>query len=176
MGLSAKLLPNYSYQDYLHWEGRWELIEGIPFAMSPIPSPKHQRISGRLHSIFLAELDKIGCDCEVYQPLDLKITENTVLNPDLLILCSPVEKNYVDFPPALVVEILSPSTRLKDLNTKFELYQDFGIPYYLIVDPDDDSLKLFLRGEKGKYEEIAIDEGISLEESCQVYPDFRKIW
>jgi len=30
MGLQLKLLPNYTYNDYAQWQGRWEVIEGIP--------------------------------------------------------------------------------------------------------------------------------------------------
>ncbi len=39
---AVKLLPYYTYEDYCRWEGRWELIDGIPFAMSPAPTPRHQ--------------------------------------------------------------------------------------------------------------------------------------
>ena len=39
---AIKLLPHYTYEDYCNWEGRWELIDGIPFAMSPAPTPRHQ--------------------------------------------------------------------------------------------------------------------------------------
>jgi hypothetical protein len=45
MSTAAKILPSYTYEDYLHWEGRWELIDGIPYAMSPFPAPRHQRIA-----------------------------------------------------------------------------------------------------------------------------------
>ena len=38
-------LPHYTYDDYVQWEGRWELINGIPYAMTPAPSVKHQLIS-----------------------------------------------------------------------------------------------------------------------------------
>ncbi len=48
MALSHKILPNYTYDDYSHWEGKWEIIEGIPYAMSPSPSPLHQRITAHL--------------------------------------------------------------------------------------------------------------------------------
>jgi hypothetical protein len=48
MGHAQRILPSYTYDDYAHWEGRWELIDGIPFAMSPLPSPKHQRIASEL--------------------------------------------------------------------------------------------------------------------------------
>lgn len=47
-----KLIPNYSYKDYLNWEGKWELIEGIPFAKSPMASPRHQLIANKLGRIF----------------------------------------------------------------------------------------------------------------------------
>ena len=46
--LSIKDIPTYNYDDYLNWEGRWELINGIPYAMSPMPYPKHQRISNNI--------------------------------------------------------------------------------------------------------------------------------
>jgi len=54
------------------------------------------------------------------------------VQPDISIICGATDRAYIDFPLALVIEILSPSTALKDKNTKFELYQNFGIPYYLI--------------------------------------------
>ncbi len=42
MGYPNKILPYYTYEDYLRWEGQWEVIEGIPYAMSPMPRPEHQ--------------------------------------------------------------------------------------------------------------------------------------
>jgi hypothetical protein len=44
MGLAQKYIPHYTYDDWLHWEGRWELIEGIPIALIPSPPPAHQLI------------------------------------------------------------------------------------------------------------------------------------
>jgi hypothetical protein len=35
---AVKLLPHYTYEDYCHWEGRWEVIDGISYAMIPAPS------------------------------------------------------------------------------------------------------------------------------------------
>jgi Uma2 family endonuclease len=63
----------------------------------------------------------------VYHPIDVRIGEYNVVQPDVLIVCAPIKKPYLDFPPALVVEILSPSSRDKDLFTKKELYAGFGI-------------------------------------------------
>jgi hypothetical protein len=50
MGNAGKILPHYTYDDYVHWEGKWELIDGIPYAMSPAPVPKHQVVSNNLSS------------------------------------------------------------------------------------------------------------------------------
>jgi hypothetical protein len=44
MAGAIKILPHYTYSDYEQWEGQWELIDGIPYAMSPLPVPKHQKI------------------------------------------------------------------------------------------------------------------------------------
>ena len=41
MSIAGKYRPHYTYEDYLLWEGRWELIEGMPYAMSPTPVIDH---------------------------------------------------------------------------------------------------------------------------------------
>ena len=53
MGSAIKILPHYTYEDYCQWEGRWELIDGIPYAMSPAPTPHHQRIGANLITEFV---------------------------------------------------------------------------------------------------------------------------
>jgi len=133
MSIASKYRPYYTYEDYCQWEGRWELIEGMPYAMSPAPTPGHQRVSAILIRRFEA-LEKCK-NCTVYQPLDWKITEDTIVQPDLLVVCDEIKKKYLDFPPVLVVEILSPSTASKDRGEKMELYQQQQVKYYLIVDP-----------------------------------------
>ena len=46
--LKTEYLPKYKFSDYERWEGRWELINGIPYAMSPLPRPEHQRVSSKI--------------------------------------------------------------------------------------------------------------------------------
>lgn len=43
LALKIEDLPHYTYDDYAQWEGRWEIIEGVPYAMSPAPTIKHQQ-------------------------------------------------------------------------------------------------------------------------------------
>ncbi len=177
MALPQRLLPNYSYEDYLLWEGEWEVIDGIPYATTPMPAPRHQRISSKLSKVFENALQENSCHCDVYQPIDLKINENTIVHPDLLVVGKPITQQYLDFPPQLVVEILSPSTRQKDLLTKFELYQQFGIQYYLIVDPDIDLVTIYQRNDDGKYEERSGDEiNFNLTDGCTIRPNLSIIW
>ena len=143
MSIADKYRPQFTYEDYLLWEGRWELIEGMPYATSPAPSPKHQDINGNLIVLFKAALLK-GCDhCKAYMPIDWKISDNTVVQPDLLIVCKAIEKKYLDFAPMLVAEILSPSTAYKDRHEKFELYEQQGVKYYLIVDQQFKKIEIF---------------------------------
>ena len=68
-------------------------------------------------------------------PIDYRVNEDTLLQPYLFIVCNPVMRKFISEPPALVVEILSPSTALKDRNNKFQIYETQKVPYYLIVDP-----------------------------------------
>src|SRR4051794_12296684 len=109
MSGAAKILPYYTYDEWVNWEGQWELIDGIPYAMSPMLVPDHQRIGSNLIIEFGNELKKCR-ECNVYQPLDYKVSEDTIIQPDLLVVCGVIDKKFLDFPPVLVAEVLSPST------------------------------------------------------------------
>ena len=78
-------------------------------------------------------LKKAGCSCKVYQPIYYKVADDTILNPDLLVVCKPITKQFLDFAPDLVTFFIW-APALKDRHTKFEIYQQQGIPYYLIID------------------------------------------
>jgi Uma2 family endonuclease len=142
MGITQKILPHYTYEDYKLWEGKWELIDGFPIAMSPSPVPRHQLVAASLKMEIGIALKK--CDnCRVYDPVDYLISVDTVVQPDVMVLCRRPTKKFIDFPPVLVAEILSPSTALRDRNTKFELYQNEGIKYYLIADADANKMEIY---------------------------------
>jgi Uma2 family endonuclease len=79
----------------------------------------------------------------VYDFIDYKIEEDTVLERDGLIVCGKIDKKFLDFAPPLVLEVLTPSTALKDRNTKFTLYQQQGVKYYLIADVEKDVLEIY---------------------------------
>src|SRR4051812_41259880 len=100
MSTALKYLPHYIYDDYVHWEGRWELIDGHPIAMSPMPVPKYQWVAAALNIEFGIAIKKKECrHCRVYNPLDYKVAEDTILQPDMLIVGGEIKKKFLDFPP-----------------------------------------------------------------------------
>ena len=144
----------YTYQDYLTWpdEERWEIIDGKAYAMSPAPVPFHQKIVSRLSSLFEIALE--GKKCVSFPvPCDVVLAEDTVVQPDLLVVCNPVkitEKN-IQGVPALVIEILSPSTSQKDQEIKKDLYERYKVKEYIIIDLETQSAYRYVLSDSGKY-------------------------
>ena len=178
MSSAVKLLPHYTYEDWINWKGQWELIDGIPYAMSPRPVPKHQRIAVALGAEFYYALKNCK-DCTVYQLLDYKVKDDTILEPDLLIVCETIKKSYLDFPPALVVEILLPSTALKDRHSKFQIFEEQQVKYFVFVDPDNEEVEIYMMVD-GVYElaqtgrDFAYD--FSFDFGCTAKINFSEIW
>jgi Uma2 family endonuclease len=180
MSPAAKVLPYYTYNEWKHWQDRWELIDGVPYAMSPSPLPKHQRIATAISVELEIMLRSEKCSCSVYQPIDYKVAEDTILQPDLLIVCKPIQKAFLDFPPALVVEILSPSTAMKDRNNKFTIYQQQKVPYYLIIDADKELIEVYELNAEGKYALQLVSPNAAfhfkLTENCSIDVMLNNIW
>ncbi len=171
--------PHYSYKDYLQWEGDWELINGTAFAMAPAPSVEHQDISGNI----LAEMKKKlkQCEnCKVLMEVDYKIDEHTTLRPDVLVASKiPANANYIDNIPKIIFEVLSPSTKLKDRTVKFQIYQNQGVRYLVLVDPKSGLAELYTLSSKGVYllsDELK-EENVTFEfDECSIDFDFGAIW
>ncbi len=178
MAISEEIIPHYTYDDWVHWEGVWELIEGHPIAMSPAPVPLHQRVAAELRTELVLAVRKSDCKkCRVYDPLDYKIANDTILVPDILIICGEVKKKFLDFPPVLVVEILSPSTVLRDRNTKYQYYQQQGVKYYLIVDADKKIIDVFvLRDGHYSLQQINNSYVFNLNDDCTITPELSGIF
>lgn len=134
----------------------YELIEG-QILMSPSPDMRHQDCVGNL---FLALRAAAPADLKVMvAPFDFAPEPGTVLQPDVLVIRrGTAEPQRTVAPPALAVEVLSPSSRTTDRVTKRELYARFGVEHYWIVDPDVPSI-LALRLSEGGYAESATVEG-----------------
>ena len=134
---NLELLPRYTYEDYCLWEGEWELIEGIPVAMAPAPMKIHQQIQRELFFAFDKErLDECH-ECELLSEVDWKLSNDTVLRPDMVWVCKDNNQKYITKAPKIIIEILSPSTAKKDENAKFNIYEAQQVEYYILIYPDD---------------------------------------
>lgn len=178
---AIKILPHYTYEEYCLWEGRWELIEGIPYAMSPAPIPRHQWISNNIKYRLTDAVKKGGCKkCKVYDFIDVKVSDDTILQPDAIVVCKEITKAFLDFTAALVVEILSPSTAMKDRNNKFYIYQSQKIPYYIIIDADKNEIEVYHLKDDRKYQLEKIDTTLPytfyLDEGCAAEVVLNNIW
>ncbi len=159
--------PNrqYSLKDYLTWDERtrYELIEGVPFLLAS-PSPQHQEVASNLHGLIWGFLDSIHSVCRVYSaPTDLALFAdettvmdhiNTIVQPDLFVICQDRQGNLLRGVPAWIIEILSPSTAKEDLFVKFALYQKAKVQEYWVVDPVNQYVRVFLL-QGDQYQEIS---------------------
>ncbi len=141
----------YTYEDYSKWDDseRWELIDGVPYAMAPAPSQFHQEASVEMLTQIHAYLK--GKACKVFHaPFDVRLNaedgDDTIVQPDLLIVCdqSKLDGKCCKGAPDMAVEILSPSTSSYDKLQKFNAYLRAGVREYWIVDPIDRTINVYL--------------------------------
>ena len=60
-----------------------------------------------------------------------------------MIVCGNFTEDFLTFPPTGIVEISSRKTKLRDRNTKYNLYELQGVKYYLIADTEKKSIEAF---------------------------------
>ena len=172
--------PHYKIPDYLAWEGDWEFWDGVPVSMSPSPNTRHQRTGLNLvHSIHSQILDQKDCnDCQLFYEIDWHVSDNTVVRPDLLIVCGEVPEDFIKSPPVFIAEILSPSTAEKDRTAKRDLYAAEGVRYYLILDPDAEEAEFLVHNaETGAYESAdSVPVKLDLHAGCRISLDLEKVW
>lgn len=156
----------YTYADYLkfQFEEMVELIKGKIYRMSPAPRVVHQAISRNLE-IEIGSFLK-GKKCLIYNaPIDVVLPiankkrnkATTVVQPDICVICDPiiVEDKAIFGVPNWIIEILSQSTAKKDMNEKYQVYEEAGVGEYWMVSPEYQTVEVFLL-ENGKYSRKAL--------------------
>lgn len=156
-------VKRYSYEEFLELTGeeesekQYELIDGQIYMMSS-PFFQHQvavtEIFGQMYNWFK------GKPCRpLMAPFDVKLyneakefkDDPNVVQPDILVICDPEminEKGSYDGKPTLVVEVLSKSTKSKDLMLKSNLYMRSGVKEYWIVDTDNEQIIQYVFEER----------------------------
>jgi Uma2 family endonuclease len=166
----------YTYDDYKQWEGDWELIDGIPHAMAPAPVISHQFLATEISFEIRKNLE--DCEkCFVVMEEDYKIDEYNILKPDVSMICNQFDK-YITKAPEIVVEVISPSTARRDEKTKFQIYQEEGVKYYILIYPNELKAKLYkLENRKYVKEGDFTDESYKFENlTCEIEVNFEKVF
>jgi len=127
---------------------RYELLDGVVEQMTA-PNIRHQRISLRLLVWMVHTLQDSGLGEVFSPPCDVVLDEHTVLQPDAVFVALAnggiVTERNLRGAPEVVVEILSESTRRKDVLRKRRLYARAGVSWYWIIDPEIDRIEFLKR-------------------------------
>jgi Uma2 family endonuclease len=169
--------PHYSVADYLQWEGDWELWNGTAVAMSPSPLGPHERAAAKLVFQIESCLQAQGCSCATYAGLDWIVSDDTVVRPDVMVVCGGQPGRHLERPPALAIEILSDATAEKDRTAKRILYERAGVGHYLLVDPVKKTIEWLELGDQGIFLDrsgdiaLAKNFSLTLADGCQIDVD-----
>jgi Uma2 family endonuclease len=148
----AALVPRYTAAEVRAFPDdrvRYEVIRGELF-VTPAPRRPHQRavieFAIRLHTYVMAH--HLGETLPA--PFEVEFTEDSAVQPDVLVLLNRDAPRITDErlygPPALVIEVVSHSSRRTDRLQKRELYQDHHVPEYWIVDIDQQRVERWQPG------------------------------
>lgn len=141
-----------TYEEFLELveasDQRFELIDGVVYNLAS-PSFKHQHIIHEVHGVFYNWFKGKNC-VPLTSPFDVtffKAEDNIcVVQPDIIVMC---DREHVDKEgrykgiPLLVIEVLSPSTRSKDMLKKLDLYKQCGVREYWVIDPKHEQIMVY---------------------------------
>ncbi|PID49866.1 MAG: hypothetical protein CR991_04455 [Proteobacteria bacterium] len=182
--MNIEIPAGFTYGDYQGWpeEQRWELINGVAYAMTA-PSRLHQLVSFELGFQIRSYLaDK---KCSIYAaPFDIRLPRyneadsavDTTIQPDLAVICnaSKLDNKGCRGAPDWIIEVLSPSTAFKDMDTKRRLYEQHSVQEYWIIHPSEYWLMIYTLRD-GRY---AAPRMASMDEPTAVdlFPDLAINW
>jgi Uma2 family endonuclease len=137
---------------------RHEIIDGVHY-VTPSPVRRHQQLLRRLVVAIGSYLELHPDLGEVFTaPFDTVFTQWDVVEPDLLFIAADqlhiLTEPNVQGAPALVVEILSPGTKRRDVGVKLQLYDRGGVREYWIVDPEENIFTIHRRAADGSFPKL----------------------
>lgn len=155
--MTAVKKPVFSADEFLDWEAgqseKHEFIAGAVFAMAGA-SDAHVTISGNVFAALRSHLR--GKPCRVYiADMKLEVAQtNAFFYPDVFVTCSAADAALSDRKrePALIVEVLSPSTAAFDRGLKFAHYRTLpSLMEYVLIDTERESVEAFRRDASGRW-------------------------
>ena len=148
-----------TYADYCLTpdDERYELVDG-ELIMVPAPGESHQIVAMELGALLHVFVKARGLGRVFSAPYDVVLSDTDIVQPDLLFVSN--ERAHIRTPtnirgaPDLVIEILSPSTASRDWGEKRDLYAEYGVQEYWLVDPDTRTVTVLLL-DAGAFAEVA---------------------
>jgi Uma2 family endonuclease len=145
-----------TYEDYVEIpeDGkRHEIIDGEEY-VTPAPRTKHQAVVSNLHFFLKAYVRSTGAGVVFDAPTDVVLSETDVVQPDLIFISKANKRIVTELnirgTPDLLVEVISEGSSRNDEVIKKKRYEYFRVPEYWIVDPEQQTVKVF-RLQKGAY-------------------------
>jgi Uma2 family endonuclease len=129
------------------WDG--ELI------MAPAPFYQHQRIAFRLQAALHSWVEQHGLGEVVGAPVDMVLSPRRAVQPDVVFIAKAnlgIVHDAIRGPADLVAEILSPGSRHRDRVEKKDLYEQYGVLEYWLVDPEAQTVEVLRLGENQQYQ------------------------
>lgn len=156
--------PEYEFQ-------RLEIIDGELF-VSASPIPLHQWVMTNAVYGLEAVVRPRKLGRVFFAPLAVRLAADTVVEPDIFYISwqrlDIIGSKVIEGRPDLVMEILSPSSRRRDLVLKKELYERYGVPEYWVLDAQARAVTIFSLVD-GRYRQVPILDEIA---RSIVLPDF----
>ena len=184
-GLAYAVKPQgtYTVEDYYRIpdERRVELIDGVIYDMSA-PTSFHQLISGFIHARLLSFVtEKKGTCIPIISPVDVQLNcdNKTMIQPDVIIVCDrdKIVRRCVYGAPDFIIEVLSPSTRKKDMVIKLNKYFEAGVREYWMIDPDKKEIWVYDFSAEETPASYSFDDKVPIaiwDNECSI--DFKEIY
>lgn len=154
--MTTIVAPKLTYQDLLEMPDdgkRYELIDGEVY-MTPSPNWRHQKIVGNLFVAIRGFVGLHDLGEVAVAPIDVVFEPRNYLQPDLLFIRKErlsIVTTHVEGSPDLAIEVLSPSRRKFDRETKLQVYGRFGVRELWYADPETEVLEILSLAPEGQY-------------------------
>jgi Uma2 family endonuclease len=150
----ARNQTTYTYEDYMAFSDdlRCEIINGQVYDMTPAPSTKHQRVTGKIFRLVGNHLESKKHPCQTFiAPTDVVLADDQVVQPDVFLVCNEnkIQDKAIFGVPDVMFEVISAFTEVKDRREKMKLYEDYGVAEYFLVHPEQEYVEKYVLDEGG---------------------------
>lgn len=150
----AQLFPTqgqWKEQDYFSLPDSMRIVELVDgeLIVAPPPSIKHQRVVRILAHTLDSYVQKNQLGEVFFAPIAVRLRKRRIREPDVLFIASAnadrIKDTHIEGPPDWVAEVISPGSRHTDEVDKLEEYEEAGVGEYWLLDPEAESVRVYVR-------------------------------